>query len=656
MNGQDNKKILQVLQADVKSSESYHDKWRLKRAEWIREYNGEPYGNEEKGKSQVVSRDIKKTSAWQHAAIIDPFVSNQDMVDTTPVTWEDEAAAKQSGLILNYQFCRDFPRYNFVSEGFKVLQREGTVIAKVAWELVEEVVEVEVPVYENQIIPGPNGLEAVPVQVGTRIEEQLKPVINRPTAEIIDNVMVYIDPTCIGDISNAQFVAYKYMSNISKLKSAGDLYHSLEQIMPAGGQDAGKDYDFAYDQYDKRDSVFRFSDTARQEFEVVEYWGNFDLHDTGVAIPIVCVWVGNTIIRLEENPYPDGEIPFVSCAYDSEPFSINGNANADLLSADQKIKTGVKRAFVNTLDSSTNGQKGIRKNSLDPLNMRKFKAGQDFEYNDGDHGIWEGNFADIPASTINFYNGVTSEVESLTGVRAYNSGQASGSLGSTAAAAQGILGATEKREVDISRNFAENMIKPLLRKWHAMNAVFLEDEQVIRLTNGEFVPIRRDDLDGKIDIDISVSTPATDAEKASELAFMLQTMGQTLPFELTKILLAEQATLKRMPGLAEKITQHQPEPNPIEQEKAMLENEKLKVEIMERKSRALENEVDMRLKSANAALAEAKARGTHSDADLKDQDFLKEQTGVNRQQELEDKMLDHKSQKDLSQSASSDSN
>ena len=638
----DNKQLLQNLQSDVKSAESYHDKWRLKRAEWIKEYNGEPYGNEEKGKSQVVSRDIKKASSHQHASIIDPFVSSPNMVRCIPIGPEDEASAKQAELLLNYQFCRDFDRYNFVSEGFKVLQREGTVIAKVSWESEEREVDVEVPVYREELVPGAMGLVPQKIQSGTQIEKRMETVINRPHAEICDNVMLYIDPTCVGDISNAQFIAYKYMSNISKLKGAG-LYKNLEKI----SETEGKDYDFSYDQYDKRDSIFRFADSARKEFEVVEYWGNYDLHGDGVAIPIVCVWAGNNIIRLEENPYPDKGLPFVSCAYDAEPFSINGNANADLISADQKIKTGVKRAFVNTLDSSTNGQKGIRKGSLDPLNLRKFKAGQDFEFNDDSADIWEGNFSDIPASTINFYNGITSEIESLTGVREYSAGQGGNGLGSSAAAVQGNLAATEKREVDISRNFKENFITPLLRKWQSLNSEFLAHEKVIRVTCVEFVPVRRDDMDGNVDIDIQISTAATDTERANKIAFMLQTMAQSLPFELVQILLAEQADLARMPGLSDKIANYQQQPDQLELEKQQLEVEKLKAEIEERRSRAQENQVDMRLKSANAAKIEAEARRIHGEADLKDKEYVDDVSGKRRQIELEDKIIDHRAAKDL---------
>jgi len=642
--------VLRALKKDLVSSEPYHDEWQTKREIWIKEWNGEPYGNEVKGKATVVSRDIKKTGAWQHASIIEPFVSSPNMVKCDPVTYEDRAASNQNELLLNYQFCRNFNRYQFASTSFKVLQREGTVIARTGWEFKEIEVDVEVPIMKTvpvsmqEIMRNPQLMQQTQttgtlpmqeVQVGTRTEKQMQTVVNKPTVDVCNNAMIYVDPTCENNIENAQFVIYKYKSNITKLKKEG-LYKNLDKINLKGGGDP--DYDEVI--YDSKDTDFKFSDKAREEVEVVEYWGNFDIKNKGTAIPMVCAWIDNTVIRLDENPYPGGEVPFVSCAIDAEPFSINGNANAELIGTEQKIKTGIKRAIIDTLDASTNAQKGIKNGILDPMNKRKFMQGEDFEFNGSPNDIWMGKFNEVPQGVLNFYQMISMDIEGMTGVKSFSQGLGSSSLGESATAARGMLDATAKREVDISRNYKDNFLVPILRKWAAMNAVFLEDEEVIRITNEEFVPIRRDDLDGNIDIQISVSTAETDANKASDISFMLQTMAQSLPFDLTKILLSEQAELKKMPDLAKKIMEYQPQPDPLEEKRKELEVQKLESEIMERKSRAMENQVDMELKRAKTQSELAKARGTHSNADKVDQEFLKEEDGTRRNEELEDKVIE----------------
>ena len=68
------------------------------------------------------------------------------------------------------------------------------------------------------------------------------------------------------------------------------------------------------------------------------------------------------------------------------------------------------------------------------------------------------------------------------------------------------------------------------------------------------------------------------------------------------------------------------------------------VEIMERESRAVENQADLRLKTANAVLAEAKAKLTSSTADVKDLEFVNKATGGELNDEMAKKDHDRDTQ------------
>jgi len=96
--------LLSALKADLKAAELLKREQDTAIFKWKAEYNGEPYGNEQKGKSAIVSRDIKKQSEWQHATIVDPFVSTTDVIKCIPITYEDELAARQNEILLNTQF------------------------------------------------------------------------------------------------------------------------------------------------------------------------------------------------------------------------------------------------------------------------------------------------------------------------------------------------------------------------------------------------------------------------------------------------------------------------------------------------------------------------------------------------------------------------
>jgi hypothetical protein len=639
------KELLQNLKSDKSSADNHKAKWDDEREVWVAETNGEKYGNEVEGKSTIVSRDIKKTQVWQHAVVIDPFVSNANMVRCENTIAQTDALSDQSQSLLNYYFCRNFDRYNFVSEAFKIFQTEGTVIARVGWEFEEQDIEVDVPIYKSVQVATPQGVQMTQQIVGYEKQIQTVPIVNKPTADNRDNKTLWIDPTEKGNISGAQFVIEHFKSSISKLTAEG-IYENLD-LLDTAHMDNLDDDDETYD--DSDNESFRFTDKARAELDVYEYWGNYDIDEDGIAEPIVCTWVGDVIIRLEANPYPDRSVPYISCAMDPEPFSIRGRPNADIQSTDQKINTSIIRSIMDTLDSSTNGQRGFKEGTLDPANERKFKARKDFKYQGDNPAFWEGKHADINPSIINFYEMTKQNQAELTGVRPFAAGQGKYTSAKQVGASMDAVG---KREVDLSRNFAENFIIPLLRKWLSMINEFLEPEEVERITGKPYVKPDPLDLDGNVNIRISVNTAESEASKAADISFMLQTLGQSLPFDLTKMLLAEQAELKKMPELAKAITEYQPQPDPMQQQMQQLEMQKLQAEIAERQSRAAENQIDMKLKESQTILNQAKARELHGKADNTDLEYIQTADGTKFKQELAKQ--EHKGNQELRKQMISD--
>ena len=623
--------ILADMKADLKSAEHKKKTLDEKITTRKKEYNGEPYGNEVKGRSEIVSRDIKKQSEWQHASLIDPFVSTTDIIKCSPVTWEDRAAAQQNELILNTQFCRQFNRFNFMTKALKVLDVEGTVVIQTGWEYEDEEVEVEVPIMVL------NPLTMQQQQVGTRMEKQTVVKVNKPTAKVCRNEDVFIDPTCMDNVDEAQFFIHRYETNLSTLKADGR-YKNLEQInlSSAEATNNGEQY------YPEDPTYFRFRDDPRKKIVVYEYWGNYDVNEDGIAEPIVCAWVNGTIIRMESNPYPDQKPPFIVVPFMSVPFQMQGESNAELLSDTQKVKTAIMRGIIDNMAQSTNGQKGMKKGSLDVINRKKFLNGENFEFNGIQSDFFDGSYNAIPKSAFDMFTLMDNEAQSMTGVRPF--GNAGGALNSDN---RGALDATATRRLNIVRNVAENLVKPLLRKWMSYNGEFLDEEQVVRITNDQFVEIRRDDLEGNIDIDIEVSTAEDNTAKAQELGFLMQTMGQSMDAGMRNLIMSEIARLHKMPDLAKQIKEYQPQPDPYVERMKQLEMAKLQAEIAERQSRAQENGIDMEVKSAKAERDRASAREIHSKADMTDLTFLERESGVDQEKKLQEKEHDRLSKLDL---------
>ena len=66
-------------------------------------------------------------------------------------------------------------------------------------------------------------------QIGEEEQEVVKPVVNKPTVKLCNLRNLYIDPTCNGNLDEAQFVIHSYESSMSELKKAG-MYTNLDQL------------------------------------------------------------------------------------------------------------------------------------------------------------------------------------------------------------------------------------------------------------------------------------------------------------------------------------------------------------------------------------------------------------------------------------------
>lgn len=632
--------LLKTLKQDLSSAKDMKAAIDQRVAERRDIYNGKLYGNEEEGKSKIVVKLAKRQSEWGHAKIKDPFVSTPEIVKCNPITFEDVQAARQNELLLNYQFCRQFDRYKFMTKAIKVLDVDATLVVQTGW------------VYEDEEITQMTDVVEVDEHGNEFITTQIVPTIrvkkNQPTARVCRSEDVFIDPTCQDDIDNAQFVIFRYETDLSTLKKDGR-YKNLDKLKEAGDE-LSSDEDF-----DPEDETeFKFSDKARKKLLVYEYWGNYDIDDDGEVEPIVCAWIGGTIIRLGSNPYPDKKPPFIVVPFSSVPFQLHGENNIDLIEDNQKVITATTRGIINNMAQSTNGQVGIRKGALDAIQRKKFFSGKNFEFNGSPADFWQGSFNQIPSSAFDMMALQNNEAESLTGTKAFSQGLTGNSLGNTATSARGVMDATASRTLDTVRNIAENLIKPLMRKWMAYNSEFLSEEEVVRVTNSEFVPIRRDDLAGNIDIDISISTAEDNSMKMQELTFLLQTLGNTLPFELTQKVLAQIARLSRQPELEKDIEAFKPQPDPMAEQMKQLEMAKLQAEIQYLQARSFatqasagEDDADKAEKLAQAELKRAQARKLMSEADNLDLKYIADDGQVKHQEDIEKEQMKHQQKLEL---------
>lgn len=638
--------------------------------EKIKEAQKKPEHSKLKTKSTYVSKLVRKQCEWRYPSLSEPFLSTQDLFKVTPMTAMDVLAAKQNELLINNQFNTKIDRVQFFDTYVRAAVNHGSVVVKTTWKEKRRKVTRDVPKYnfivaedQNQEaeiaawldmfendpdkfeqLVTPEWEEAInitmsdgrpiyPILVETVKEKVEVVVANHPVLEVCNYRHVIIDPTCKGKIENAKFIIHVFETCIADLKADGR-YKNLEYVNIASGDPLAD-----ADGYSNTPLVsFRFNDEARKKLVAYEYWGYRDIDGSGLLTPIVATWVGNTLIQLEESPYEDGSLPFVVVPYMPVEESVYGEADAELLEDNQKVISAISRGMIDLMGKSANAQTGMRKDALDVTNRAKFQRGEDFEVNpntDVTTVALQLKYPEIPHSAQFMIEAHTQEAEALTGVKSFSTTGISGAaLGSTATGVRSAMDATAKRDSDILRRLGEGLIK-IGRKILQMNAMFLDQEEVIRITDEEYVPIKKDDLTGSFDLNLTISTAEADNQKAEELSFMLQTTAQFIGPELTQVILSEIARLRKMPELAKKIKEFQPQPDPLAQRKAELEIALLEAQVQNELASAMKKEADAGLAPVQAETELAKQRKLATEADLNDLDFVEQERGVKQARDLE---------------------
>lgn len=645
------------VKGDLEAAKPFHDDQVTKITKWneLSSVTGSQAIKKIKGRSAVQPKLIRRQAEWRYSALTEPFNSSEDLFKIEATTHEDVRGAEQNQLVLNWQFRTKINKVNFIDNYVRAATDEGLVIVRVGWcrytikekkqvpvwtyyapSLQEEVAALDAAMQAYNANPRefmdtapPEMLEAVKfatenqqpvvvVQTGTEEVEVDKVIDNRPTLEVLNPENVWLDPSSNGDFDKSSFVGISFETSKAELAKEPNRYKNLDAV---NWETATVNTET--DHATKLPQTFNFKDILRKRVVAYEWWGNWDIHGTGILVPIVVTWIGDVIIRMEENPYPDKKPPFVLASYNPVKRQLQGEPDAELLEDNQKVLGAVTRGIIDLLGRSANSQQGFAKGMLDVVNRRRYEAGQDYEFNPNmnpEQNVVHHKYPEIPNSALTLLGLQNQEAEAITGVKSFSGGMSGEAYGDVAAGIRGVLDAAAKREMAILRRLAQGIVD-IGRKIIAMNQVFLSEEETIRVTNTQFVKVRREDLQGEFDLKVEISTAEIDNMQAQDLAFMLQTMGNNMDFGITKLILVKIAKLKRMPDLAHAIEQFTPQPDPLVQAKMELEVEKLREEVQKLR--------------AEAKLKGAQTEKTMAEADQIDLDKTEQETGTKHERDLE---------------------
>lgn len=645
-----------TLQDDLKIAKSPHDTQVARIHGWLDlrnvEGNAKPKISSE-SRSKVQPKLVRRQNEWRYSALSEPFLSTEKVVEVSPTTWEDDDAAQQNEIVLNWQLRTKVNWVSFVDEYVRTAVDEGTVVVRVGWDRQTRMEKIQVPQWTYFEVTSQEQMQALQqalqlqqdnphafldlpeelkeavsytqetgipamAQITGYVEvEQEKVIRNQPTLDVMDYENVYLDPTSNGKVDKANFVIFSFETSKAELLKDGR-YKNLDQVMWNGSSPY-----MSPDHMSRTNDAQQFRDELRKRVVAYEYWGFYDIHGDNVLVPIVATWIGNVMIRMELNPFPDQQLPIVVVPYLPVKKSLTGEPDAELLGDNQAILGAVTRGMIDLMGRSANGQTGIAKGMLDAVNRKRYNSGADYEFNPNmppNAGFYQHKYPEIPNSALTMLQLQNQEAEALTGVKAFSGGLSGNAYGDVAAGVRGMLDAASKREMNILRRLAKG-VEAICTKFIAMNQVFLSDEETIRITNKPAVTVRREDLAGNFDLKVDITTPEIEEAKSQDLSFVLQTMGPNMDFGLTKRILAKIARLKRMPDLAHDIESFEPQPDPYAEQMKQIALQKAQMEVQELQSR-----IQLNL---------AKAGQSGSEKDMADLNYVEQATGTKHAREMD---------------------
>jgi len=496
------------------------------RATAIDYYLGQPFGNEEEGRSQVVSYDVQDTIESALPQLLKVFVAGDKVVQFDPKGPEDQEAADQETDYVNHVVMEK-------NEGFKVfyvwfkdalLSKNGYV--KVYSEEEEEVEEYEykgltdaqlqmlasdekTEVLEHTGYPDPsinmdalyqqammNGVDPATIMQPMLHDVKLK-VTESKTEIYIDNVApenMMISVEVSGpNLQDATFVQHREVMQLASIAEAFDKPLEYIKSIMSDIRDTFEEESNARDIYDEEyDRAI-----APEEGLVKDTYIKLDGERYRVVV------LGNTILYKEKCEY----VPFACITPMIMPHRHIGRSYADLTMDIQLIKSTLIRGQLDNMYLANNGRYAIsdRVNLDDMLTSRP--GGIVRVEGDPGSGIMPLSHPPLPASSFGMVEYMDSMKEKRTGITAYNQGLDSNSLNKTATGVAQIMNASQQRIELVARTFAETGVKELFKLVHYLVRTTLTKPDIIRLRN-KWVEVDPREWKARKDLSISVGLGA----------------------------------------------------------------------------------------------------------------------------------------------------
>lgn len=337
-------------------------------------YRGDPLGDEEEGRSRVISMDVRDTVIVTLPQLMRIFFSSENVVEYAPETPDESQMAGQATDYANYIVQRDNDGFGTVYATFKdaLVRKKGFI--KYWW---DESVEVTTEDYsgldddalamlmqdnqdaelsivasypvdgmEPQPDPMTGGMMPPAMQHDVRIKRRTTDgrvcIQSLPPEEFI------IDRRA-RSIKDAVVIAHRSMKTISELVAMGYDEDEMEQFVTSNELDTNIEY-ITRQPLARAVGGFDSFNPALQRVLYMECYARVDYDGDGIAeLRKVCM--AGPSYKLLHHEAVD-HIPFAVFDCDPEPHAFFGLSQADVTMDIQRIKTHILRGMLDSLAQS----------------------------------------------------------------------------------------------------------------------------------------------------------------------------------------------------------------------------------------------------------------------------------------------------------------
>lgn len=513
------------------------------RVESMKRYKGEPYADDAnlKGRSKVVSRDVRDTIKSIIPSLMKVFFSSEHVVEFVPRRKEAVPMAEQATDYVRYVFNEDNDGFLTLYAAFKdaLINKTGVLkwwhedTERVTTEkysglgeaqmlslVTEEGVEVaKIEVYEDSPAPGldpplpmmeggvSNGAKPAPqppsqlfdVTIRRAAKEQKFCVSSLAPEEFLIN-------RSATSIQNADLVAHRSLLTASDLLEMGYSQSDIDEV-------PGDEQDIALSNLERLErspsSMARDTpvDPSMRRILHVEAFAKIDEDGDGIAElrRICCLGPQFKIIHDE----PAEEAPFAMLCPEPEPHEVFGTSIAEIVADIQRIKSQIQRGMLDSLAQSINPRTGVVEGQVNIADVLNNEVGGVIRMRaPGMVQPYETTFLGQAAlPVLAYYDDVK---QNRTGMSNASMGLDADALQSTTQIAVAATVDAAKQHIElIARIFAETGIKSMFKGLLRLIAKHQDKARTVKL-RGKWVDVDPRGWDASMQVSVNVGLGASD--------------------------------------------------------------------------------------------------------------------------------------------------